>query len=163
MVGADRHAALHHEGNAGDAEREAERLAPRHALAQERRRHDGDEHRVGADHHRGKPGRDALQADIAQAQIRRLIRDAERGEQQELATAEPQRHAGDNRRAEHEHAGEQEAHRQQQQRRTVRDGELGDGKRRRPQQAERRHHERKRQPQARHRGGWRGDGSGTHG
>jgi hypothetical protein len=79
-VRAAREAVLYHERDARDAEHEPGDLAPGHPLAEQCRREHGGQHRVRADDERGKTGRNAVQADIAEAEIGGLIGDAEQRE-----------------------------------------------------------------------------------
>ena len=80
MVDAAGDPAFDHEGNAADAEQKACRLAPCHPLVEEQRGHHGRQHRIGADDERRQAGRDAADADIAEAEIGRLVGDPEHGE-----------------------------------------------------------------------------------
>ena len=129
MVDAARHPAFDHEGHTANAQQQAYRLAPCHPLVEECHRQHGSQHRIGADDERGQSGRGAAHAEIAEPQKDGLIGDAKECEEKEIAAAEAQPHAEDDRGAEDDHAGEQEPRCEDHQRRTIRHGELGDGKR----------------------------------
>ncbi len=60
-------------------------LAPGHALAEQEDGKDGGEHRIGADDQGGQPRRYGLEGDVADAEIYRLVGDAECGENQHVA------------------------------------------------------------------------------
>ena len=142
MVQTTRQPALHDEGHAADAENKSRGLLPGHPLVEEHRGKHRGQHRIGADHQRRQAGRNALQADVTDAEIGRLVGDAEHSKQDEVAAAELERNASERCRAEHHDACQQEPEREQQEGRTVRHGDLGDPKRRGPQQTECHNHER---------------------
>ena len=97
------------EADAGDAEQQAHHLAPGQRLAEKHRGEHGGEHRIGADDQAAKAGGYGLQAGIAEAEIERVVGDAEHGENGDVAPGERgPRFATQRRDAEDQDAGQRE-------------------------------------------------------
>ena len=136
-VGPDRHAMPDDEADADNAEQQAEHLAPGQRLAEEHRGEGRREHRIGRDDQAAETGRDRLQPGIAEAEIERVVGDAEDREDRDLA---PRRAAeavaAEGRGAEDHDAGQRKARREQDQRRTIGDADLAGDECKAPEQAE---------------------------
>ena len=76
-LGADRHAVPDDEADAGDAEQKPDHPAPGQRLAKEHRRKHSREDRIGADDQAADAGRYGLEPGIAEAEIERVVGDAE--------------------------------------------------------------------------------------
>ena len=88
MLRADRQAMPDDEGDAGDAEQDAHHLSPCQRLAEEERGEHCGEDRVGAGDETAEAGGDGLQPGIAEAEIERVVGDAEKREGRDVASEE---------------------------------------------------------------------------
>jgi hypothetical protein len=70
--------AFHDEGDAAETKQEASRLPPGHLFLEEHGGKHCRQHRIGADDERRQTGRDAPHADVVEAKIDRIVRNAEK-------------------------------------------------------------------------------------
>jgi hypothetical protein len=137
MRGIERQLVPQHEEEAGEAEREAEPLARRHALAQERADHDDGQDRLQANDERGNASGDAGgDAGVDATQIERLQQDADH---RDVAGGGPIRRPGGPRRQrdqQRQRCGDGEADLEEGEGLGKGDAELGDDEAARPQEDE---------------------------
>ena len=102
--------ALHDEGDAAEAEQQAERLAPGHALAEH---HHGEQPRstigLALTISAARPDDTVFNAEEADAEKHRLVGDAERGEYGDVTLVERPADAARPRKRQHQRPGGQEA------------------------------------------------------
>ena len=84
-VRARRHAMPDNEADADDAEQQSRNLAPGQRLVQEKGGEHRGEHRIGADDQAAETGRHRLQPGIAEAEIERVVGDAEQRKDADVA------------------------------------------------------------------------------
>ena len=135
-VRADLHAMPDDDADAGDAEQKPQHLAPGQRLAEEqrgeRRREDG----IGRDDQAAEAGGDRFQPGIAEAEIERVVGDAQDREDGHLAPGELPGAAAKGGGAEDHDSRKRETRGKQDQRRTIGDADLAGDKGEAPEQAE---------------------------
>ena len=136
-IRADRHAVPDDEADAGDAEQKPDHLAPGQRLAKEHRRKHSREDRIGADDQAADAGRYGLEPGIAEAEIERVVGDAEDREDAGIAPRQRgPRFAAQHSDAEDQDAGKRKSRREQDQRRAISDADLAGDEGKAPEQAE---------------------------
>lgn len=143
-VRADRETVPDNRRHADHAKHEAARLAPGHALAEEKRGERGREHRVRRDDQATKTGGNRLQAGVAEPEIERVVGDAEHCEDRSVAPGQGPIIAPYQRGAQDQNACEREAGGEQDQRRAMGDADLAGDEGVAPEQAEQTDSERQR-------------------
>jgi hypothetical protein len=144
------------EADAGDAEQQSRHLAPGQRLAEKQRRQHRREYRIGADDQGAEAGRYGLQAGIAEAEIERVVGDAENREHHCVAPGQRPGIAAQRGNAENQHARQRKPRGEQDQRRTIGDADLAGDEGKAPEQAEQADIERQRiEAGAGNRDGWR--------
>src|SRR4029079_13310200 len=76
------------EGNAGNAKQQPRHLAPGQRLAEEHRRGNRGEYRIGADDQAAEPRGDGLEAGVTEAEKERVVGDAEHGKHHGITPGE---------------------------------------------------------------------------
>ena len=154
-VGADRHAMPDDEADTENAEQEPGNLAPGELLSEQERGQHGGEHRIGADDQAAEAGRYGLQAGIAEAQIKRVVGDAENRKHQSIAPGQRPGIAAHRGNSENQNSRERKSRGQQNKRRTIGDADFSRDKGKTPEQAEQADIERQRiEGGAGNRDGW---------
>ena len=141
VIGTDRYPMPDDQGNANDAQQKTRDLAPGQRLPEQQRSQDRGEYRIGADDQGAKSGRDRFQPDITEAEIERIIGDAENGEDRGVAPSHlpgfhPPGLAAKCRDQENQNPCKQEARREQDRRWAIGDPDLAGDEGEAPQQAE---------------------------